>query len=185
MAKQGEVLVNPFNKDSIEFVETSSSTNGEYVKLKHIQFSKGQQVPDHLHVYQNEVFEVISGTLTIEFENKIIELKAGEKIELPKNKPHNHYNLNSDRVEYFQSVSPALDFEYLIENIAGLTADGKANNGSFGLVQELVTLKYIGSKAYLASIPIGVQQLMMNIVAPVARLFGYRAVYKKYSGIEI
>jgi hypothetical protein len=47
-----------------------------------------------------------------------------------------------------------------------------------------VALKYLDSKSYLADIPIGIQKLLMHIVAPIGRLFGYRAIYKKYSGIE-
>jgi len=38
--------------------------------------------------------------------------------------------------------------------------------------------------AWIADIPIGVQMVMMHTIAPIGRLLGYRAVYKKYSGIE-
>ena len=74
--------------------------------------------------------------------------------------------------------------DYLLENIIGLTIDGKMPNGKAGLAQELVTLKYLDSKSYLADVPVGVQNLLMNTVAPIARLFGKRAIYKKYSDIE-
>jgi hypothetical protein len=57
-------------------------------------------------------------------------------------------------------------------------------NGKAGLIQELVTLKYLDSKSYLANIPQGLQKFLMNVVGPIARMFGYRAIYKKYSGIE-
>jgi hypothetical protein len=77
-----------------------------------------------------------------------------------------------------------LDIDYLVETLLGLAADGKVKNGKYGLVQELVILKYLDSKTYLADIPIGVQKVLMNIVGPMGRLMGYRAIYKKYSGIE-
>ena len=48
----------------------------------------------------------------------------------------------------------------------------------------IVSLKYLDSKSYLADIPISLQNILMNIIAPFGRLFGYRAIYKKYSGIE-
>jgi hypothetical protein len=57
-------------------------------------------------------------------------------------------------------------------------------NGKAGIVQELVTLRYLDSKSYLASIPVGIQKVLMSIVGPIGRLFGYRAIYKKYSDIE-
>jgi len=103
---------------------------------------------------------------------------------LPKNKPHNHYNNDDERVTFIQTVSPALDFEHWLENIIGLTVDGKIQNGKAGFVQDLVTLKYLDSKTFLANIPIVIQKILMNLVGPIGRLFGYRAIYEKYSGIE-
>jgi len=184
MPTKGQTIINPTNGDSYEFIETASDSNGDRVVMKAIINSKGQLVPRHFHVFQDETFEVISGQLTVLLEGKTHKLSAGEKITLPKNIPHNHYNNEDTSVTYLHSVTPALDFDFLIENLVGLAADGKSKNGKYGLVQELVSLKYLDSKSYLADIPIGVQKVLMNIIAPIGRVFGYRAIYKKYSGIE-
>ncbi|MCC5931373.1 MAG: cupin domain-containing protein [Cyclobacteriaceae bacterium] len=184
MPTKGQTIINPTNGDSYEFLETARDTNGERVTVKTILESKGQVVPRHFHVLQDETFEVLSGQLTVLLDGKTQVISAGEKITLPKNNPHNHYNNEDTPVTYLHSVTPALDFDFLIENLVGLAADGKSKNGKYGLVQELVTLKYLDSKSYLADIPVGVQKVLMNTIAPLARLFGYRAVYKKYSGIE-
>ena len=184
MPTKGQIIVDPTNGDSYEFLETAKDTNGERVTVKTILMGKGQVVPMHFHVLQDETFKVVSGQLTVLLEGKTLIISAGEKITLPKNIPHNHYN-NADRpVTYLHSVTPALDFDYLIENLVGLASDGKSKNGKYGLVQELVTLKYLDSKSYLAAIPVGMQKLLMNTIAPIGRLLGYRAIYKKYSGIE-
>jgi len=184
MPTKGQIITDPTNGDSYEFLETAMDTNGERITVKTMLKSKGQVVPKHFHVLQDETFEVISGRLTVLLEGKTKVISAGEKITLPKNIPHNHYNDEDRPVTYLHSVTPALDFDYLIENLVGLAADGKSKNGKYGLVQELVTLKYLDSKSYLAGMPIGVQKVLMNTVAPIGRLFGYRAIYKKYSGIE-
>ncbi len=184
MPTKGDLLINPTNGDSYEFLETAQDTSGVRVTIKATINSKGQLVPKHFHVLQDETFEVVSGTLTVFFEGKIQKIAAGERLLLPKNAPHNHYNNDPEPLVYIQSVTPALDFDYLIENLVGLAADGKSKNGKYGLVQELVSLKYFDSKSYLADIPVGVQKVLMNIVAPIGRLLGYRAIYKKYSGIE-
>ena len=184
MPTKGQILSNPTNGDSFEFLETSKDTNGKQVKIKAIINSKGQLIPKHFHVFQEETFEVISGQLTVLFEGQTKIISANEKITLPKNIPHNHYNNEDIPVTYLHTVTPALDFEFLIENLVGLAVDGKSKNGKYGLVQELVTLKYLDSKSYLADIPIGVQKVLLNTIAPIGRLFGYRAIYKKYSGIE-
>ena len=184
MPSKGQTLSNPYTGDIYEFLETAKDSNGQRVTMKMTLKSKGEQVPNHFHALQDEHFEVISGKLTIVLDGKKQILTQGEKITLPKNKPHNHYNNDDETVIFIQSVSPALDFDYLLENIIGLTIDGKMPNGKAGLVQELVTLKYLDSKSYLANIPLGLQKLLMNVVGPIGRMFGYRAIYKKYSDIE-
>lgn len=184
MPSKGQILKNPETGDIFEFLETAKDTNGERVTMKMTLKSKGEQVPNHYHALQDEHFEVISGKLTIILDGKTQILTQGDKITLPKNKPHNHFNNDKETVVFIQSVTPALDFDYLLENIIGLTIDGKMPNGKAGLVQELVTLKYLDSKSYLANIPQGLQKFLMNVVGPIGRMFGYRAIYKKYSDIE-
>ena len=184
MPSKGQILNNPNAGDVYEFLETAKDTKGQRVTIKITLKSKGELVPNHFHALQDEHFEVISGKLTIVIDGKKQLLAQGDKITLPKNKPHNHYNNDNEPVAFIQSVTPALDFDYLLENIIGLTIDGKMPNGKAGIVQELVTLKYLDSKSYLADIPQGPQKFLMNVVGPIGRMFGYRAIYKKYSDIE-
>lgn len=180
----GQILQNPHTGDIYEFLETAKDTNGEKMTIKLSLKSKGELVPHHFHALQDEHFEVLSGKMTVWLNGKEQVLEVGEKITLPKNVPHNHFNNHDETLVLLQSVTPALDFEYLLENLIGLSIDGKMPNGKAGMVQELVSLKYLDSKSYLAGIPVGVQKLLMHTVGPIGRLFGYRAIYKKYSGIE-
>lgn len=184
MPIRGQITTNPINGDTYEFIETASDTNGQRVRLKATIRTNGPLVPKHFHVLQDETFEVVSGKLTVIVNQQTQTLQAGDSITLHKGIAHNHFNNETVPVTYFHSVTPALDFDYLIENLAGLAADGKSKNGSYGLVQELVTLKYLDSKSYLADIPVWVQKIMMQTVGPIGRVLGYRAIYKKYSGIE-
>jgi quercetin dioxygenase-like cupin family protein len=184
MPQKGQILVNPISGDSYEFLETANDTNGERISIKMILKTKGKLVPNHFHVLQDETFEVLEGKLTIWFNDKIQILNTGERITLPKGKAHNHYNDSDEPVTLIQTVTPALDFEYLMENLIGLASDGLMKNGKAGLLQELATLKYLDSKSYLADMPVGIQKVLMNTIAPISRVFGYRAIYKKYSGFE-
>lgn len=184
MPTKGQVLRNPDTGDVYKFLETAQDTQGHRISIQMTLKSKGQLVPDHFHALQEETFEVLSGQLTILQNGEKFILGPGERRVLHKNIPHNHYNEQEEPVVFVQTVTPALDFDYLLENIIGLTIDGKMPQGKAGLVQELVTLKYLDSKSYLAGIPLGLQKLLMNLIGPVGRWFGYRAIYKKYSGIE-
>jgi quercetin dioxygenase-like cupin family protein len=182
MATKGQILTNPDTGDIYDFLETAKDTNSQRVTMKMTLKAKGELVQNHFHVLQDEHFEIVSGKLTILLGGKTQVLTQGEKINLVKNNPHKHCNNDDQPVVLIQTVTPALDFEHLLENIIGLTIDGKMPDGKAGIIQELVTLKYLDSKNYLAEIPIGVQNILMNIVGPIARLFGYRAVYKSIPG---
>ncbi|MGH2552799.1 MAG: hypothetical protein ACRDEB_03740, partial [Chitinophagaceae bacterium] len=111
-------------------------------------------------------------------------IKAGEEVTLPKNKPHNHYNMDDEPVEYIQTITPGIDVDFFIENLFGMINDGKVKDGKLPFLQAMVTGKYLESSSRLASIPPGLQNILINILGPIARLFGYRAIYKKYTGIE-
>jgi quercetin dioxygenase-like cupin family protein len=183
MPQKGQILKNPETGDIYEYLELSNDTNGERITLKQT-LNTGQLYLNHFHTLQDECFEVLAGKLTIWSEGETRILRQGEKVILAKNKPHNHYNNDDEPVTFIQTVSPALDFEYWLENIIGLTTDGKMKNGKAGFIQDLVTLRYLDSKTFLANVPIAFQKILMNLVGPVGRRLGYRAIYKKYSEIE-
>lgn len=184
MPAKDQTLCNPHTGDTYTFRATSADTGGSHIVLFTVLHSKGPIVPRHFHVHQDETFEVIRGELTIVLDGETRVLGPGQSLVLPKGRPHNHFNAGNVPVEYLHTVSPALDFEYLVENLVGLAMDGKGKNGKFGLLQELVTLRYLDSKSYLADIPVPVQHALMYALTPLARLLGYRAIYRKYSGFE-
>jgi hypothetical protein len=54
MPTKGQTITNPTFGDSFEFLKTSRDTNGDRVTIKSTIKSKGQLVPKHFHVYQDE-----------------------------------------------------------------------------------------------------------------------------------
>lgn len=184
MPKVGQTLINKYSGDTFEFIETGESTNGERVKLKITLNSKGRTVDDHIHLEQDETFEVLSGTLTYFLKGETHKITAGETVVLPRKVAHNHYNTSDEPLTYYQTITPAFDVDYFIENLSGLINDDKLNNGKLPFLQAMVTGKYLESPSRLANIPLGLQNVLINILGPTARLFGYRALYKKYTGIE-
>ncbi|RKN81897.1 cupin domain-containing protein [Ulvibacterium marinum] len=184
MPKKGQILVDKFTGDSFEFLETGKDTDGKRVVIKVMLKSKGQTVDDHIHVLQDETFKVISGRMTYFLNGEKHFIKQGEEVTLPKNVAHNHYNTDNEPVEYIQTISPAIDVDYFIENLFGMINDGKVKNGKLPFLQAMVTLKYLESPSYLASMPRGLQRGLSTLLSPIARGMGYRAIYEKYTGIE-
>jgi len=65
MPTKGLILTIPSNGNSYEYIETGKDTNGERVVMKGTVYSKGKNVPNHIHTLQEETFEVLSGKLTV------------------------------------------------------------------------------------------------------------------------
>ncbi len=184
MPKSGKIITNPFNGNSYEFIDTSEETFGEYVLIKATIKSKGPLVPNHIHARQNENFKILEGRMTIWLEGQTNTLSAGEQTTLPKNHAHNHFNMEDTPLVFLHKISPALDFDYLLENMVGLAADGKSRNSIRVKIQQLVMLKYLDSVTYAAGIPIRLQKWLADLIAPIARNYGYRAIYRRYSNLE-
>jgi quercetin dioxygenase-like cupin family protein len=184
MPTKGQKLIDRFTGDTIEFLETSADTNGERVTLKVTLKSKGQTVDDHIHILQEESFKILSGRMTYFLDGEEHHLNEGEEVTLPKNKAHNHYNMDDKPAEYIQTISPGIDVDLFLENLFGMINDGKVKDGKLPFLQAMVTGKYLESPSRLASIPIGPQNFLINTLGPLSRLFGYRAIYKKYTGVE-
>ena len=184
MPSKGQKITDKFTGDTIEFIETSADTNGERVSLKATLKSKGQTVDDHIHLLQDESYETLSGRMTYFLNGEQHHVSAGEKVVLQKNKAHNHYNMDDIPAEYIQTITPGMDIDLFVENLFGMINDGKVKGGKLPFLQAMVTAKYLDSQSRLAAIPPGLQNVLINIIAPIARLFGYRAIYKKYTGVE-
>jgi quercetin dioxygenase-like cupin family protein len=162
---------------------TSKETNGEKVVFKMIVKPGGFKPAEHLHMVQDESFEIISGKLTYVINGEKKTAIAGEKLVLPKATGHTHYNdeANEDLV-MVQTISPALDCEVFLENLFGLTHDGKIKGGEPKFLQIMAWSNYYQSETWLAKLPLSFQKFIAFVSSPVAKMLGYRAVYKKYSG---
>ncbi|PYK81743.1 MAG: hypothetical protein DME41_11465 [Verrucomicrobia bacterium] len=80
-------------------------------------------------------------------------------------------------------MTPALDFDVIVENLFGLGSEGRGVNPIDALMQGLVWIRKMKGPFYLA-LPIWSQRALAAVVSPIAYLCGYRAVYKRFSGEE-
>lgn len=184
MPYKGQVISNPRTGEFIEFIETANETDGAYSQIK-IKIKPGGFKPVmHVHTATNESFEVISGELTYVFNGTKAKSVAGEKIMLPKNIAHTHYNEGKEDLIMYQTFTPSLDADLFLENLFGLDAEGKVPNGRPAFLQLMVWGHTLKGKAYIASVPLTVQKVLAFLLAPVARLLGYKAVYKRFSGFD-
>ena len=91
--------------------------NGQHVKIAKF---KGEFVM-HNHQDEDEFFFVINGTLYIELKSKVLELKSGEFIIIPRGVDHKPYSKNEVSVLLFEPKSTLntgnVNNEFTISNI--------------------------------------------------------------------
>lgn len=176
MVPQGTVMVNSATGDKLEFVETSASSNGKRVVIKWTAVPKGIRPPVHIHKMQHETFEIIKGHLTHEVDGKTEKLGPGTKLVFPAGNAHTHYNAEATECEFLHIVEPALDFEdlfYRINRLAELGIIKPTGKAEPPLLEVMVWIKKYEAKTYLAGIPIGVQNAMATVLAPIGKALGY------------
>jgi quercetin dioxygenase-like cupin family protein len=125
--KAGDTLVNEVTGETITFVETAAETGGEWT-LVEVELAGGGGVPmAHVHPYQTETFEVLSGELSMRCGRDRVVAHAGDIVAVAAGKVHKFWNATAYPVRFRCTVAPARDFERFIETMFALAADGKLN----------------------------------------------------------
>ena len=168
----------------MELLESSAMTGGARVRARIVFSSRGSFSAAHIHLRQDETFEVLSGELTYTLGKTKRVARPGETVTLPRGIPHRHYADGREDAVVIATMTPGLDFDYLLENIFGRAAAGEPPQGFRHKIQALVWQDKLESNFTLPDLPVWVQRAAARIVTPIAYLFGYRAVYQQFSGQE-
>jgi quercetin dioxygenase-like cupin family protein len=189
MAQRGESIENPLTGERMTFLKTTADTNGQSLEFEFIA-PPGWSVPAHIHPYQQERTEMISGVLSGRVAGEGIGLVEGEVRVVPSGVVHAWRNPSEEEEARFSvTFSPALNMESGFETAWGLARDGKATKA--GVPKNPLQLVVLASEhkdeVYLPRPPIAVQKALfaiLDLLAPVGRLLGYRASYPEYSAPE-
>jgi mannose-6-phosphate isomerase-like protein (cupin superfamily) len=186
MIRTGDVIHNSITGETIRFVETAADTDGERVVIDVLVEPNGFVASAHLHPYQTEVFEVTDGELTFKLGKEIVVATAGESVTVGPKTAHQFWNASETAARFRCTVTPALQFEQLLETMFGLANDGKTN--AKGLPNPL-RLAVIANNHFddvrLPFPPAWVQKLGLVTGAPVGRLLGYRRTYAPAEAGEV
>jgi quercetin dioxygenase-like cupin family protein len=181
MAKAGQEIYNPRQKDRIVFKKTARETGGELLQMELFASPNAAPPPDHVHPRQEEHFETISGTLRARVGGEERTLRAGERMVVPAGVGHTFWIEGEEDAHVLVELRPARNTETFLETMYGLVSDGKADeNGVPPLLQ--IAILGLTYDTYLPSPPIVLQKALFAVLAPVGRLMGYRASYPEYSG---
>jgi quercetin dioxygenase-like cupin family protein len=178
LISSGDTITNPITGESMTFVTTSHESDGEYVEIELRADPDAFVAAAHVHPAQTETFEVIEGTLAATVAGKTLEAKAGDVLVVEPGQAHKWWNGGESELVFRCRISPALQFESLIETMFALASDGKTNKKGMPNPFRLAVI----ADAHLNTIvlpfpPVWMQKAALAVGAPLGRLLGYGPAY--------
>jgi quercetin dioxygenase-like cupin family protein len=177
MARPGDEITNSRTGQRMRFLKTSQDTNGELLQIECFNSPGGVREPEHIHPFQENRFEIISGSLMFCIAGNERQVNAGEVVAIPPKVPHFFWNASDQEVHYIQEFRPALQSESFFETLFGLARDGKLNDqGLPSLFDMAVFVPKFWEEIRVTKPPEVIQKVLFTLLGPVSRRLGYRSV---------
>ena len=181
MAYKGKRISNPVTNQIIEFIATSEETRGEQLEMLATWEPHSMKPAAHYHPYQDEIFKVLEGELTLILNGKTNLLHRGDSVHIPAKAVHAMWNNSKEKTVVNWKVFPAYKTEYFFETAMGLAMDGKTSkNGMPGILQFALLARKYRNEFRLSRVSYGFQRILFWLLIPFAVVSGKRAVYQKY-----
>lgn len=176
MPKQGDEIVNPRTGQRMVFVQTRHDTSGQLLRIETVNPGHSAPEPEHVHPFQESSCEVISGKLRFSIAGREQDVGPGEIIRIPANVRHFFWNNEGEEARAIQEFKPALTIAEFFETYFFLARDGKLNDkGMPNLLQMAAMHRVFDRDIRVTKPPRWVQVVVLGLLAPVARMLGYRA----------
>jgi hypothetical protein len=176
-------IVGPGRGERIVFLKTAEETGGAFLEFEHyIQPGKGYS-PDHIHVDQDEKYEIVSGVATYTIEGVEKTVQAGETVIISKNTNHvNPWNkTGTDVLQIHRVTTPEGGAQLFFTTWYALDrADGKnleKPSLEMNPFQISVIAQYLPAKTFISRFPLFLQKIGLPLLALIGRLFGYKVRY--------
>lgn len=186
MSTAGDVFENPVTGEHGYIRVGTDETSGEYMMADLRVRPNGAVVGEHLHPNLDERFTVLSGKIGYKLAGREGIAQAGDVIDLPRGKVHDWWNSGDEEARVIVEIKPAARFEQMATTLFGLAQEGKTNSqGMPNMLQMALIGKEFEDTVQFTNPPIAVQKVLFGILAPIARLFGYQAIYPHYSEFPV
>lgn len=181
MSRAGDVLENPVTGEwTVVRLGTEESEDGLLVAELVVK-PGGAVVGEHVHPAIEEWFTVMSGRAGFRLDGRESIARIGERLHVPAGMAHDWWNAGDEEARVIVEIKPAERFEIMVANLFGLARDGKTNaKGMPNLFQAAVFVREFEDVLYFTKPPRSVQKILFGVLAPIAKLLGYRGSYPKY-----
>ena len=164
-------IINPRTGQRMIILKTGSETNGKLLSIECFSPSSQIREPEHVHPHQENIFEILDGTLHFRISGRTITMSRGEVVVIPARAPHHFWNESGKEAHYIQKFKPALNIEEFFRTYFTLARENKLNKkGKPNLLRiSKLCLKH-QDEVRLARPAWPFQKLVFTIFAPFGRL---------------
>src|SRR5215831_10578233 len=181
MSKAGDVYKNPVTDERGVARIGTEETGGELLVVDLYIRPGGAVMGEHLHPAIEERFTILRGRVGFRLAGRESIAEPGVRLIAPAKAPHDWWNAGTEEALVRVEIRPAARFEAFLKNAFGLAQDGRVNRrGMPNLLQLAVLAREFDDVIRFTHPPRVVQRLLFGLLAPVARLLGYRGSYPEY-----
>lgn len=169
MVQPGDVIENPATGERITFVRTSAQTGGARAELD-LDLSPTAHLPaEHIHLRQEESFEVVSGQVLLKCRGEQSVRGPGEIVAVPPGAPHAWAPAGDDGARVRIVFTPGAGIEEFFDEFFACGREGRVN--AKGMPSLFVTARLgLAHDMYLAGPPVPLQRAAFRVLTGAARL---------------
>lgn len=171
MVKPGDVIENPVTGERIRFIRTSSASGGSSAQFDLEMPSGSEMIGEHIHLVQEERFEVLEGTLRMRLNGEETLHGPGETVVVPAAAPHSLGPDGDNSMRVRVTFTPGGNIEEFFDEFFRLAREGRTN--AKGMPSLPVTARLsLEHQMYLAGPPIPLQRAAFRVLTGTSRLLG-------------
>ncbi|WP_345954283.1 cupin domain-containing protein [Mucilaginibacter sp. PAMB04168] len=153
------------------YIKLISSADTHKESVIEFNIIPNEKTPWHYHTLFAETFEVLQGTLEVGLNNRVHQLKAGDRVTIKPNEKHYFHNVSTENCLIQVTVSPGnKNFENALLISKGLAKDGLASAaGTPKKLADLALFVYLNNSKMVS---------LQKIAAPLFNYLAKRAIKK-------
>jgi quercetin dioxygenase-like cupin family protein len=181
MSKPGDVYENPVTGE-----RAITRVAGDELTVADLYVAPGGAVAgEHTHPGIEEIFTVVSGSVGFRVDGCEDVAGPGQRLVVPAGVAHYWWNEGNDEAHVIVELRGERrlleGFVTMLSNIFGLARDGKTDaKGKPNLLQAALLARQFDEVIRFVEPPRATQRILFGVLAPIARLLGYHAVYPEY-----
>jgi quercetin dioxygenase-like cupin family protein len=178
MSKAGDVFENPVTGEYGYVRVGTEETNGKLL-VSDLRLHPGAAaIGPHIHPNADERFTAVKGKIGYLLGDQKKILQANESMEIPRGIVHDFWNAGDEEARVIVEIRPGARMELMMITMFSLAYEGKTNKkGVPDLLQMALIAKEFEDVLQVMNPPLWVQRVLFGILAPIARLAGYKAIY--------